>query len=94
MSHHIDKTNPNRWFLVQTSGTGEESIKVFGNAGLQGVNELETGQPVLLDYFTEEELEIKVNEVAGITDYYKDSVESGSDKFQQPSGLYDLIIVD
>ena len=88
MSHSISKNNPNRWFLVQDSGTGESSIILFGSAGEQGVNQLVTGQPVLLDYLTEDELEIKVNDVTGISDYYKDAVESGSPKFQLPSGKY------
>ena len=88
MSHHIDKNDPKRWFIVQDSGTGEESIKVFGNAGDQGATEVVTGQPVLLNYLTEDELEIKVNTVADIPDYYKDSVENESDKFQLPSGKY------
>jgi len=88
MSHHIEKDNPNRWFLIQNSGTSEPSIVLFGSAGDQGVNVLVTGQPNLLNYLTEDELETEVNTVAGIPDYYKDSVETESDKFQGPSGIY------
>ena len=88
MSHHIEKDNPNRWFLIQNSGTSEPSIVLFGSAGNQGVNVLVTGQPNLLDYLTETELETEVNAVAGIPDYYKDAVKSESDKFQGPSGIY------
>ncbi len=88
MSHHIEKDNPNRWFLIQNSGTSEPSIILFGSAGNQGVNVLVTGQPNLLDYLTEAELETEVNAVAGIPDYYKDAVKSESDKFQGPSGIY------
>ena len=88
MSHHIEKDNPNRWFLIQNSGTSEPSIVLFGSAGDQGVNVLVTGQPNLLDYLTETELETEVNAVAGIPDYYKDAVKSESDKFQGPSGIY------
>ena len=88
MSHHIEKDNPNRWFLIQNSGTSEPSIVLFGSAGDQWVNVLVTGQPNLLDYLTEGELETEVNTVAGIPDYYKDSVETESDKFQGPSGIY------
>lgn len=88
MSHHIEKDNPKRWFLIQDSGTSEPSIVLFGSAGDQGVNVLVTGQPNLLDYLTETELETEVNAVAGIPDYYKDAVESESDKFQGPSGIY------
>ena len=88
MSHHIDKNDPKRWFIIQDNGTGEESIKVFGNAGDQGVTEVVTGQPVLFAYLTENELEVKVNDVTGIPDYYKDSVENSDGKFQMPSGIY------
>ena len=88
MSHHIEKDNPNRWFLIQNSGTSEPSIVLFGSAGDQWVNVLVTGQPNLLNYLTEDELETEVNTVAGIPDYYKDSVETESDKFQGPSGIY------
>ena len=88
MSHHIEKDNPKRWFLIQDSGTREPSIILFGSAGDQGVNVLVTGQPNLLDYLTETELETEVNAVAGIPDYYKDAVKSESDKFQGPSGIY------
>ena len=88
MSHHIDKNNPNRWFLVQTNGSGEESITVFGNLGVQGGCQLTTGQPVLFDYLTEQELETKVNDVAGDNEYYKNAVENDSPKFVVPSGIY------
>ena len=88
MINSIGKNNPNRWFIIQDNGTGETSIIVFGNAGLQGVNELISGQPILLDYLTEDELEIKVNDVSGIADYYKDAVENESPKFQMPSQKY------
>ena len=88
MSNHIHKNDPNRWFIIQDNETGEESLILFGSAGSQGVNELVSGQPILLDYLTEDELEIKVNEIADIPNYYKDAVESGSSKFQLPSGKY------
>tara|TARA_Y100000310_G_scaffold186645_1_gene186792 strand:+ start:1166 stop:1459 length:294 start_codon:yes stop_codon:yes gene_type:complete len=88
MSNSISKNNPNRWFLIQDSGTGESSIIVFGKAGKQGVNQLVTGQPNLVTYLTEDELEIEVNNVAGIPNYYKDAVESGNDRFMGVSGKY------
>lgn len=88
MSEQINKDDPKRWFIIQSNGSGEESIVLFGNAGDQGVTELTTGQPILLNYLTEVELQTKVNEVAGIPDYYKDEVELGDDKFQKPSVLY------
>tara|TARA_R100001244_G_scaffold126068_1_gene96360 strand:+ start:635 stop:922 length:288 start_codon:yes stop_codon:yes gene_type:complete len=92
MSNHIDKNNPKRWFIVQDNESGEEGIKVFGYAGDQGVNELETGQPNLTIFLTEDELEIAVNNIAAIPDYYKDAVESLSDKFQAPSEKYPIIM--
>ena len=88
MSEQINKDDPKRWFIIQNNESGEESIVVFGNAGYQGTTELTTGQPILLNYLTETELQTKVNEVTGIPDYYKDAVELADDKFQQPSGLY------
>ena len=88
MINSIGKNNPNRWYISQNSGSGETSIIAFGNAGLVGINELITGQPILLDYLTEDELEIKVNDVSGIADYYKDAVENESLKFQMPSEKY------
>ena len=88
MSHSISKNDPNRWFLVQSIVSGESGIMVFGNVGEQGVNQLVTGQPNLANYLTEDELETEVNNVAGIPNYYKDAVESGSSKFQLPSGKY------
>ena len=88
MSEQINRDDPKRWFIIQNNESGEESIVVFGNAGDQGETELPTGQPILLNYLTETELQTKVNEVTGIPDYYKDAVELADDKFQQPSGLY------
>ena len=84
----ISKDNPKRWFIVQDNGTGEESIILFGNAGDQGVNVLVTGQPILRTYLSENTLESIVNTVANIPDYYKDSIETESEKFQGPSGEY------
>ena len=88
MSEQINRDDPKRWFIIQNNESGEESIVVFGNAGDQGETELTTGQPILLNYLTETELQTKINEVTGIPGYYKDAVELADDKFQQPSGLY------
>jgi|TARA_Y100000310_G_scaffold139059_1_gene138197 hypothetical protein len=85
---HISKTDPNRWFIVQSAISGEPGIIVFGSAGDQGVNELGTGQPILRTYLSENTLESIVNTVANIPDYYKDSIETESEKFQGPSGKY------
>ena len=93
MSNHIGKDNPKRWVYVKTNESGESSLSCFGYIGEQGVNEIETGFPVLEGFLTEQELEIEVNLIADIPDYYKDSVETESNKFLAPSGIYDPIEV-
>jgi hypothetical protein len=85
--NEITKNNPNRWFYVMNS-QGETGLVVFGYAGDQGVTEVVTGQPTINAFLTEDELESFVNEDVGIDEYYKNSVESGSDKFQGPSDKY------
>tara|TARA_R100001163_G_C4949096_1_gene117648 strand:- start:242 stop:547 length:306 start_codon:yes stop_codon:yes gene_type:complete len=85
--NEITKDNPNRWFYVMNS-EGEEGLVVFGYAGDQGVTEVVTGQPTINAFLTESELEDFVNEDVGMDSYYKDSVESDSDKFQGPSVKY------
>tara|TARA_R100000664_G_C2738809_1_gene127675 strand:+ start:306 stop:590 length:285 start_codon:yes stop_codon:yes gene_type:complete len=89
MSNHIiERDNPNRWFMVQNGGTGEESLILFGNVGTFGETELETGEQYTLSSFlTEDELESEVDSIAGSEDYYKESVETGN-KFQYPSEKY------
>ena len=82
----LTKTQANRWFIVQSADSGEPGIVLFGHIPLE--LQLETGQPNLTVFLTEDELEIEVNNITGITDYYKDTVESGSDKFQGESGKY------
>lgn len=94
MSNHIDKDNPKRWAYIKTTGSGETSLSCFGSIGLQGVNQIETGFPVLEGFLTEQELEIEVNLIADIPDYYKDSVETESNKFLAPSGIYEPIPVE
>ena len=88
MSSHIEKNDPKRWFYVQNNGTGENSLICFGNLGEVGGNELETGQSIITNFLTEEELESAVNTIAENTEYYMDAVELESDKFMMPSGLY------
>jgi|TARA_Y100000310_G_scaffold170383_1_gene170524 hypothetical protein len=83
---HISKTQENRWFVIQDNESGEPGIILFGHISLE--LELDTGQPNLTVFLTEDELEIEVNNTAGIANYYKDAVESGSDKFQGESGKY------
>lgn len=87
MSHAIHKDDVNRWFLVYDSDEGELGFVLFGYVGPIDVNELETGQPNILSYLTEDELEIYLDSIAG-ANYYKDAVESESEKFQGPSQKY------
>ena len=87
MSHAIHKDDINRWFLVYDNDPGELGFVLFGYVGPIDVNELETGQPNILSYLTEDELEIYLDSVAG-ADYYKNAVESNSEKFQPPSQKY------
>ena len=87
MSHGIHKDDVNRWFLVYDNDPGELGFVLFGYVGAIDVNELVTGQPNILSYLTEDELEIYLDSVAG-ADYYKNAVESNSEKFQGPSQKY------
>jgi hypothetical protein len=89
MSNHIDKDDPKRWFYVQDNGTGETSLVLFGNLGEVDKGELITGQAIVMNYLTEQELQTNVNTVAGNDEYYKDSVETESNKFMIPSGIYE-----
>jgi len=83
---HISKTQENRWFIIQDNESGEPGIILFGHISIGF--ELDTGQPNLTVFLTEDELEIEVNNIVAIPDYYKDAVESGSSKFQGESGKY------
>mgnify|MGYP003145718333 CR=1 FL=1 len=80
----ISKTDEKRWFCIKTS---EDIIQVFGHVDLGNV--LESGQPILLTYLTEDELEIYVNSELG-ANYYKDAVESDNDIFMGTSGKYTI----
>ena len=90
--NEITKDNPNRWFLVYDNDPGEESFILFGYVGLINVNQLMSGQPNILAFLTENELEVYLNNIAG-ENYYKSAVESESNKFQGPSGKYESLIV-
>jgi len=83
----ILKDNPKRWFLVYDDESGELSFVVYGWVGPIKVNELITGQPNILAFLTEDELEDYVNNIAG-KNYYKNAVEKESNKFQGPSQKY------
>lgn len=87
MSHGIHKDDVNRWFLVYDNNPGELGFVLFGYVGPIDINQLETGQSNILSYLTEDELEIYLDSVAG-ADYYKNAVESNSEKFQPPSQKY------
>jgi hypothetical protein len=87
MSHGIHKDDVNRWFLVYDNDPGELGFVLFGYVGAIDVNELVTGQPNILAFLTEDELEIYLDNIAG-ADYYKNAVESQSEKFQGPSQKY------
>ena len=91
MSHAIHKDDINRWFLVYDNDLGEESFILFGYVGPIDMNELSTGQPNILSFLTEDGLEIYLDNIAG-DNYYKDAVETSSDKFQEPSGKYEPIV--
>jgi len=85
--NQITKDNPKRWFLVYDSDEGELGFVLFGYVGPIDVNELVTGQPNILAFLTEDELEIYLDNIAG-ANYYKNAVESDSEKFQGPSQKY------
>lgn len=83
----ITKDNANRWFLVYDNDEGKEGFVLFGYVGPINVNQLMTGQKNILAFLTEDELEIYLDNIAG-ENYYKEAVESESDKFQPPSRKY------
>ena len=93
MSHAIHKDDINRWFLVYDNDPAEESFILFGWVGPIDVNELSTGQPNILAFLTEDELEIYLDNIAG-AGYYKEAVETESDKFQGPSGKYESVLIE
>jgi hypothetical protein len=78
---HISKTQDKRWFCAETAS----NANVFGIAILGSV--LDTGQPELEVFLTEDELEIHVNNELG-ANYYFITVTTGSDKFMGESGKY------
>ena len=85
--NEITKDNPNRWFLVYDNDSGEGAFILFGYVGDINVNQLSTGQPNILAFFLEDELETYLDNIAGLG-YYKNAVESESEKFQEPSQKY------
>ena len=93
MSHAIHKDDINRWFLVYDNDPAEEGFVLFGYVGSIDINELSTGQPNILSFLTEDELEIYLDNIAG-ENYYKDAVETESPKFQGPSGKYEPVVIE
>ncbi len=84
----INKDDPKRWFIVKKVGNTENDLILFGNAADGTV--LSTGQPELLQYLTEEELQIKVNEIAGENNYYEQAAMAPweNSKFNGVSVIY------
>jgi hypothetical protein len=93
MAHGIHKDDINRWFLVYDSDPNEEGFVLFGYVGPIDINELSTGQPNILSFLTEDDLEIYLDNIAG-AGYYKEAVETESDKFQGPSGKYEPVVIE
>ena len=91
--NEITKDNPKRWFLVYDNDPGEESFILFGYVGEINVNQLMTGQPNILAFLTEDELESYLDGIAG-ENYYKEAVETQSPKFQGPSGKYVPVVIE
>ena len=89
--NEISKTDPKRWFLVYDNDSGELGFVVFGYVGIINEFELVTGQPNILAFLTEDELEDYLDNIAG-KGYYKEAVETESDKFQGPSGKYEPLL--
>lgn len=90
MSHHTIHTNDiNRWFLVYDNETGASGFILFGYVGPININELSSGQPNIVSFLTEDELEIYIDNIAG-PNYYYLSILTFSEKFQGPSGKYPM----
>ena len=92
MAHGIHKDDINRWFLVYDNDEGKEGFVLFGFVGPIDINQIMTGQPNFLPFLTEDELEIYLDNIAG-AGYYKNAVESESEKFQGPSQKYEPVTV-
>jgi hypothetical protein len=84
----INKDEPKRWFIVKKVGNTENDLVLFGNVASGNV--LSTGQPELLKYLTEEELQTKVNEITGEYNYYEQAAIAPweNSKFNGVSVIY------
>ena len=63
--NEITKDNPNRWFLVYDNDIGEEGFVLFGYVGEINETQLSTGQPNILPFLTEDDLQFYVDNIAG-----------------------------
>lgn len=82
MSHHIDKTDTDRWFCIENS---ENVINVFGQVDLGNV--MDTGQPNMQTFLTEDELEDYVDSMLG-PNYYLIAVTTQNEMFMGGSQKY------
>ena len=84
----IERDDPKRWFIAKKVGNTADDLVLFGNVTNGTI--LSTGQPELLQYLTEEELQSKVNEIAGESNYYEEAATQPwvSGKFNGISGIY------
>ena len=68
MINTIDKTDPNKyWIIVDTNSDVLEFDKLTNDQTLN------TGQPTLYNFLTEEEMVLKLNELTGSDEYYLNS---------------------
>tara|TARA_R110000824_G_scaffold65439_1_gene170410 strand:+ start:1207 stop:1470 length:264 start_codon:yes stop_codon:yes gene_type:complete len=84
MSHHINKTDTDRWFCIETE---ENIIHVFGQVNLGNI--LDTGEHILITYLTEDELETYVDSILG-PNYYLIAVTTQNEIFMGASGKYPI----
>ena len=84
MNHHINKTDTDRWFCVEQQ---DNTVQVFGQVDLGNV--MDSGQPNLQTFLTEDELENYVDSILG-TNYYVIAVTTGNNIFMGTSGKYPM----
>lgn len=82
MSHHINKTDTDRWFCIETE---EDIIHVFGQVNLGNV--MDTGQLNMQTFLTEDELETYVDSMLG-SNYYLIAVTTNNEMFMGASQKY------
>ena len=90
----ILKDDPERWFIARETTIGAlfgitpniSRVKCFGN--VPSGSRLSTGQPVLQKFMTEEELQSKINQMAGDPNYYKNAATTDNPIYNGVSGIY------